>query len=651
MMLLTRAGGTIRARFNATALLDAEGRISDFFALVIDLTADRQQQELKSGQERLRQIISAVPFAMIVTRPSDGRVLYVNPHATELFGLSEQGGLNLNDKEFWIDPAQRERFISAVWANGRVDSLEVEMKRQDGTGFWSVLSAQLFVYDGDTALLVGCQDTDRLKRTERALSASEARSGTIIANAGFGIAVCDTDGCIVQANPAFARLLGLDASELAGRPWLDFTHPEDRERSASLSADLIAGRIERYDLEKRFVTSDGRTVWGSLVISRIPAEPGQPPLTVAMIEDITGRKAAELTLRTLSRAVEHAPVSVMITDVCGRIEYTNPETERVTGYAQADIIGLNPRIFQSGHVPHDVYRVLWDTILSGEVWRGQLLNRKRNGDLFWEDGAIAPVRDEQGVIRHFVGLKQDITARKQAETALVRAREDAEQANRAKSQFLATMSHELRTPLNTILGFSEVIRDELMGPQAISRYIEYANDIHESGTHLLTLINDILDLAKIEAGKLELARTELYLPGVLAAVVRLVSVRALEAGLFIGVECPADLPSVMADERGIKQILFNLLSNAIKFTPAGGKITVRANADHNGTTVLTITDTGVGIPADQLSRVLRPFEQVDNRYCRSAGGTGLGLALVNALIELYQPQKVFMQQPNSEKQL
>jgi len=591
-----------------------------------------------------------------------------------------------------------------------------------------------------------------------ALAASEARYRTIIDHAGFGIIIADGDGRLVQANPAFARMLGMALEGLAGRPWIDFTHPDDRARCQVPAADLLAGRVDRYQQEQRFLAADGATVWGSLAATRIPGSDGRPAQTVAMIEDITARKAADLSLRQLWRAVEHAPISVVITTETGAIEYANPAAEQITGYSEREMIGRNPRLFQSGHTPHAVYERMWSTIGSGEVWRGELLNRRKNGDLFWESMSIAPVRDEDGRISHFVGLKQDITARrraqealraserrfrqmfegnkavellvdpesgrlidanaaaarfygyprealrtmtifqintllpgdvlaemalaraeqrdtfyfrhrlasgelrdvevhagplevdgrtllysiihdvtarKKAETELVRAREEAEQANRAKSQFLATMSHELRIPLNTILGFSEIIRDELMGPEALPRYAEYAGDIHDGGVHLLNLINDILDIAKIEAGKLEIERVPLPLPALLQSAARLVSVRALEARLTLTVQCPDALPPLLADERGIKQILFNLLSNAIKFTPAGGWITLGADVDAEGATRLTVTDTGIGIPPDQLERVIRPFEQVDNRYGRSAGGTGLGLALVKALTELH----------------
>ena len=762
MLLRHRSGQPVPARFNLTAFVDSEGRVSGAFALVTDISVEQRfRHELLSSRERLRQIIGAMPFAMLITKPSEGEIVHANPHASALFGLGgndgDEGAAPRPAEHFWLAPEDRRDFIETIWRAGRIDSRELRLRRVDGSGFRAILSAQLFVHDGDAALLVGIQDCDLLRQTEEALAAAEARARTIIDNAGIGIILVDLEGRLIEVNPAFATLTGHDAASLIGTRWVDLTHPDDRARNLALLQELVSGAIDRYELEKRIVTAQGGTLWVATVVTRVAAPDGRATMIVSLIEDITARVTAEQSLRTLWRALDAAPISVLITDVDGRIEYANPETERVTGFTQAEMIGLNPRIFQSGHTQPAVYEALWQTILSGEVWHGEMLNRRRDGSLFWESTSIAPVRDAQGRISHFVGLKQDIserrrteealrqseqrfrqlfennravqvlidpasgrivdanaaaaqyygysreelrrmtifhinilppaevlaamamaregtkdtfqfrhrlaagevrhvevhagpitvdgasvlcsiihdvTLRQEAEAALVRAREAAETANLAKSRFLATMSHELRTPLNTILGFSEIIRDRLMGPDALPRYAEYAGDIYDSGSHLLALISDILDIAKIEAGRLEVEPVALDLAAVIPAVVRLVSVRASEAGLAILVDLPTPPPELTADPRALKQILFNLLANAIKFTPRGGRIQLSAAAD--GDTVrLRVRDTGIGIAADQLQRVLKPFEQVDNRYNRTGGGTGLGLSLVKSLSELH----------------
>ncbi|CAK0770714.1 two-component system, cell cycle sensor histidine kinase PleC [uncultured Gammaproteobacteria bacterium] len=229
----------------------------------------------------------------------------------------------------------------------------------------------------------------------------------------------------------------------------------------------------------------------------------------------------------------------------------------------------------------------------------------------------------------------DLTEAWLREELITASQQRAEDASRAKSLFLATMSHELRTPLNAILGFSEMIKTETFGLISERKYVEYAENIHISGHHLLELVNDVLDLAKIEAGRLSIEPGWLDAVHVVHAITRLLREQAEANGLRLRLDVPRPPPPLWADERAIKQILFNLLSNAIKFTPNGGWVTVSCRPDENGAVALAVADTGRGIAPDQIDRVLHPFEQIDNRYGRSAGGTGLGLALVKGLAELH----------------
>ena len=217
----------------------------------------------------------------------------------------------------------------------------------------------------------------------------------------------------------------------------------------------------------------------------------------------------------------------------------------------------------------------------------------------------------------------------------MRKRFEAETANASKTAFLANMSHELRTPLNAILGFSEIIAQECFGPVGSQRYKEYAGDIHSSGAHLLSLINDLLDVAKIEAGKMEIAPHPLDAHRTFDIALKLIGAKARERQQSLVIEIDPACPPLYADERALKQILINLCSNAVKFTPEGGRITVRAEAARSGGFQISVQDNGPGIPREKLDKIFTPFSQVDNRYDRQAGGTGLGLALVRGLAELH----------------
>jgi two-component system cell cycle sensor histidine kinase PleC len=241
----------------------------------------------------------------------------------------------------------------------------------------------------------------------------------------------------------------------------------------------------------------------------------------------------------------------------------------------------------------------------------------------------------EGTVLRLSGATQDITDQRLNEIELGRLKNAAEAANRAKSAFLATMSHELRTPLTSIIGFSEIMRDQSFGPVGTPVYAEYANDINESGLYLLDLINDILDVAKIESGKMILDHQHIDLRHVLSSACRLVKQRVLRHELEMITRVIEPVPSLWADERAVKQVVYNLLSNAIKFTPRGGRVLLEALAGTDGGVEIRVSDTGIGIPAGELSRVMLPFEQVENHYSRSAGGTGLGLPLIKGLVELH----------------
>jgi len=261
--------------------------------------------------------------------------------------------------------------------------------------------------------------------------------------------------------------------------------------------------------------------------------------------------------------------------------------------------------------------------------------RKDNNLTVWVNMTGHAVRDSMGDIMHFECTMFDITERRHAELNLLHTKEQADFANRSKSEFLANMSHELRTPLNAIIGFSEIIHDQLFGPVGQQQYIEYAGDIHDSGQLLLSLINDILDMSKIEAGKRALAEAVMSVEEIVRSVTRLVAARAKEGKIRLTMNVPHEFPSFRAEERAIKQILTNLLTNAIKFTPEGGAVSLNASLTQLGQLKIIVQDSGIGMSPEEIPIAMAPFGQIESALSRKNQGTGLGLPLTRALVELH----------------
>ncbi len=502
-----------------------------------------------------------------------------------------------------------------------------------------------------TNLLLAAAAAER-RRAEREMSESEKRFRAVVEDQTDLICRFRPDGKLTFVNGAYCRFHGKRREDLLGTNFLDPLGAEDINIPLSFFSALPQEQpVVSFD--HRLVSPEGSPVWQQYTVRRLFMEQGETLEFQAVIQDITHRKESEQAVLASERKyrslVANIPDVVWTANAGKDLVYVSDNAFNLLGYTPTELLGATGRLWLDRIHPNDLASVeqAFEQFFTREKkFDVEYRVRRKDGHWIWLHNRATAIRMHDGVLCAD-GLFSDISKRKRAEEALCHARDAAEAANRAKSQFLANMSHELRTPLNAIIGFSEILSDEIFGALN-QRQLKYTNNILTSGRHLLQLINDILDLSKVESGRLELARSTFDVPQSLANVAAVVKALANKKGIALEFEVAANVPALFADEAKFRQIMYNLLSNAIKFTPEGGRVTVKAtrqrrrddrsallNKVAEECLQVAVTDTGIGIQPQDQERIFFEFEQVDSSYGRQQQGTGLGLALTKRLVEIH----------------
>jgi PAS domain S-box-containing protein len=619
-------------------LLVTERRTHEGYTVGIytDITERKfADDELHASEERYRKLVQVSPDAIVVD--CGGVIVFANDAAAKMFAVGHPDDLVGTDALDLVEDENRVAILSRrgkITESGSSSFEQYRYVRRDGAVRHCESAVSGISWEGESAFLIVIRDMEDRVQAER----QQAIFGAVLDQAADSIEMSDEAFTMTYVNPAFEAMSGYASAEVVGRRPGDLFRPGEFDPNvyAEIEDTVRAGKAWSGLLRAR--RKDGTEYDQEAAISPVFNENGDIENYVAIKRDISQRVATQIALteseEQYRKLMSSTPDGIYV-HVDSKIVLVNDAAVEMFGAAgQAELIGKS--VFDL--MESDVEPVVEENQrrrFTGveETLRMEQKRLRLDGEMFWASVSVTSMnwKGERGALV----ILRDISEQRRAQSELVRAMEAAEIANKSKSEFLANMSHELRTPLNAIIGFSEIMQNEMFGEIGNDHYTAYARDIHESGMHLLYVINDILDLSKIEAGKLSLSLSEVSLAEAIDASMRLMRQSANDANVTVEPKFGDDLPKIQVDLRMLKQMLMNLVSNAIKFTPSGGRIRVsvtRAGSEH---IKIAVVDTGVGISPEDLPRVLEPFIQSQHPVSPRETGTGLGLPLTKSLAELH----------------
>lgn len=586
---------------------------------------------VEDTQKKYHSIFDKSKAVMFITDPVSGHFIDVNESAAKFYGYSKEFMLSslkisdINISTQWeiledIQNSKKEKrnyfLFRHKLASGKIRDVEV-------------YSGPVNIKGKDLLINIIHDITER-KKMENTLIESEERFRNFFEKNVAGVFITDPAGNIKACNSTFAKIYEYDsvAHALASNAYSLYDDPRERDRFV----DTVRKNKTLMSYESKLKTAKGNTIYITDHAVGVFDEEGNLQELQGFVLDVTKQKLAEFEAQRFSHAVEHAPVSIVITDTEGNILYVNSKFSSVTGYKPEEVIGKLPLILKSGYMPTDQYNAMWDTILSGKEWCDEFQNKKKNGELYWVSTSISPLVNNNGDIINFVAIQEDITEKKAAVQEIVKAKEAAEISDKLKSEFLEQMSHEVRTPINAILNLAELLKDYIDFEKHTDAD-ELFKSIKDSNARLVRTFDLILDMSQIHTGNYKPVFTnekpykDLLLP--------LFNEFNKKAGVkniaFNIVNNSSDKPAAI-DKYSVQQIFSNLIDNAIKYT-VHGSVTIQIDEIGNRTQI-QIIDTGIGIAEEFLPHIFDAFSQEQHGYSRNFEGTGLGLSLVKKYCDI-----------------
>jgi len=620
-----------------SAILGPDGQVAAIIGVGRDVTEGKQADfALRDSERRFHSLFDNMAEGVALHtmerdsagRAVDYRIVDMNPSGCRILGVKREEISHRRATEVYAvsEAPYLERYEEVV-SSGQSYVFETYYP---GMGRHFIISATPW---GDDGLATIFSDISDRKATEQALLAKTREMELYFSNTQEMLCIADTDGYFRRLNPEWEAVLGYPASEMEGRRFLDFVHPDDMQATMEVLRKL-AGQTSVVNFVNRCRARDGSyrfLEWRSFPVGRI---------LYASARDITARRKTDLALRESEaqyRGIfEQAAVGICHCSLEGVFQRVNRRMTEILGYDEAELLRMNFReITHPDDLAEDLDNV--HQVLNGQTFGFDMEKRyiRKDGAVIWVRLGVSVVSDSVGQAVYFVGVLEDISARKAAMAELAKAKVQAEDANRSKSEFLANMSHEIRTPLNGVLGMLQLLKGTPMDMEQGS----YVDKAHDAARRLLALLSDILDFSKIEAGKLTLRSAPFALNDVFEMVSNVLGGAAMKKGVSLRLNLDQTVPGrLVGDDARIRQILFNLVGNAVKFT-SSGSVRVQAWARSGRGTdglwlYLSVADTGVGILEDKLSSIFDRFTQSDVSYSKNFEGAGLGLAIVRRILDL-----------------
>ncbi len=620
--------------------------------LITEIEVHKQTtRQLKQSQDQYKIINDCAIDGIIMINPQ-GLITNWNPAAVKIFGYSAVDVLGKRIEDLVAPEHYRKAYLKALTCLSSLTEdqpinqiIELVALHKNGHKIDIEFSMSYRLQKGQQYIVAVARDVTKSNKTRLKMT----RFSRVLEHSLNEIFLFDAETLLfIHVNNGGQKNLGYSMQEFLTMTPLDLKPDFTLEDFKKLILPLQSATKEQLVFEATHRRKDGSLYPAEVHLQLIP---DQVPVFVSMVIDITERKKAEQQLIKLAQAVEQSPESIVITNLDAEIEYANESFVQTSGYTRDEVMGKNPRLLQSGVTSQKVYDDLWATITQGKPWKGQLYNKNKLGVDYIEFVHITPIHQPDGQFSHYLAIKEDITEKTHIDEELDQyryhleelvekrtlqleeAKKTAESASMAKSRFLANMSHEIRTPMNAIIGLTHLLQRDKSTQVQTDRF----NNINSAAEHLLSIINNILDISKIEADKLVLEQQDFNLNAVFDHVKSILSPQAIAKGLTIEVDIDNVPIWLRGDSTRIQQALLNYATNAIKFSEQGTIYLRALKIEQLGDETLLrfeVQDSGIGIKAEKISKLFKPFEQVDTSTTREYGGSGLGLVITRHLARL-----------------